>query len=254
MWIKGTIVLRILVPIAVLIIVIPILWNSVSNLQQLDQEKENAKQIWIPHFQYVIQTCVNATGITLDNCKQSINLEMQSCSFYDNPSVCNDPRINQIMTSTAQTVIVPPSTNFVTYTNNQFGFSIDYPSNWVIDNSLPDGNIGLKDKMVAPNFLVEIKPMQNTGSSFDQLVSSYLSQAGVAGYPITVQSQDKITIGNKEAYRIQYAEPIGSTTCNNEDYIISDGQVVPVISFNNCDENLYASFLPTFDKMVSTFR
>ncbi|MGB6464387.1 MAG: hypothetical protein WBF38_09220 [Nitrosotalea sp.] len=133
-------------------------------------------------------------------------------------------------------------------------FSIDYPSNWVIDNNLPDGNIGLKDKLVAPNFLVEIQTMQNTDSSFDQLVSSYLSQAGVTGYPITVQSQDKITIGNKEAYRIQYTEPIGSTTCKNEDYAINDGQIVPIISFNNCDENSYASFLPIFDKMVSTFR
>ena len=96
--------------------------------------------------------------------------------------------------------------------------------------------------------------MQNTGSSFDQIVNSYVSQAGVTGYPITVQSQDKITIGNKEAYRIQYTEPIGSATCKNEDYIINDDQVIPVISFNNCDENSYTSFLPTFDKMVSTFR
>jgi hypothetical protein len=181
-------------------------------------------------------------------------LEMQSCSFYDNPSVCNDPRINQIMTSTTQTVVVLPSTNFVIYTNNQLGFSINYPSNWVIDNNLPDGNMGLKDKMNAPNFLVEIKPMQNTGGSFDQIVHTYASQAGIVGYPVTVQSQDKVTIGNKEAYRIQYSETIGSATCKDEDYVINNGQFVLAISFNNCDENSYSNFLPTYESMVSTFR
>ena len=155
-------------------------------------------------------------------------MEMQSCSFYDNPSVCSDPRIDRIMTSTAQTVIVAPSTNFVTYTNNQYGFSIDYPSNWVINNK-PDGNVGLEDKLIAPNFLVKVKTIQNTGSSFDQIASTYVNQGGIEGFPITVQSQDNVTIGNKEAYRIQYSEPTVSTSCRNEDYLINDGQFVHVI-------------------------
>lgn len=254
---KIVIIAGIIVPIVIIIIALPIFLNSVSNLQQINQEKENGKAIWVPHFQYVIQTCENATGITLDNCKQSIKLEMQSCSFYDDPSVCNDPRINQIMTSTAQTVIVIPSTNFVTYTSNQFGFSIDYPSNWVIDNNLPDGGIGLKDKMIMPNVLFEIKQIQNNGNSFDYMVNKYVSEAGVINnnsYPITLESQDKVKIGNKDAYRLKYTETIGNVVCQDEDFVINDGSFVPVISYNSCDANLFAQFSPTYEELVSTFR
>jgi hypothetical protein len=251
---KLIMVTRIVVPVIIIIIVVPIFVNSASNLQQINQEKESSKQIFIPQFQNVLGNCTNTTGIGLSQCKEMISSLQSQCSFYDNPSICSDSRINQIMKSNAQTIIVTPSTSLVTYTNNQLGFSIDYPSNWVIDNNLPDGGIGLKDKMVAPNVSFEIKQMQNTSSSFDSVASTYVNQAGVAGYPITLQSKYKVTIGNKDAYKIQYTETIGSDTCKNEDYIINDGSFVPVISYNSCDNNLFSQFLPTYENVVSTFR
>lgn len=246
-------VIGIVIPIIILIIAVPIFLNSASKLQQINQEKENAKPSFISNFEQVLGDCSTMTGKGLDNCKQIIPLLQQQCSFNDNPPVCNDPRINEIMTSTTQTVIAPASTNFITYTNSQFGFSINYPSNWVVDNNLPDGGIGLKDKMNAPNVLVEIKPMQNTGS-FDSAVSTYINQVGVAGYPVTLQSQVKSAIKDKEAYRIQYDQTIGNTVCQSEDYVINGGQYVSIISYDNCDANLFSQFLPTYETMVSTFR
>jgi len=242
------------IPIIILVISVPIFINSASNLQQINQEKENSKPWFISQFQNVLGNCTGTTGLTLNNCKQTIPMLQQQCGFNDNPSVCSDPRINEIMTSTAQTVITLSSTNFITYTDKQFGFSIDYPSNWVVDNvNFPSGSIGIKNKMNAPDVLVGIKSMPNTGS-FDSAVNTYINNAGVAGYPIVLQSQTKTTIKDKEAYRIQYTEKIGDTTCQNEDYAINGGLYVSVISFDNCDANLFSQFLPTYENMVSTFR
>jgi hypothetical protein len=142
---------------------------------------------------------------------------------------------------------------FTTYTNKNFGFSIDYPRDWVIDENLPNGNIGIKDRMVQPNAVFEITQMQNAGS-FDTTVSTYIKQVGVAGYPIILQSQVKSAIKDKEAYRIQYTETIGNSVCNNEDYVINGGDFVTTIKFGNCDQDHYRQFLPTFEKIVSTFR
>lgn len=244
----------IVIPIIILIIAVPIFFNSASNLQQINQEKENSKPFFISQFEQVLSDCSKMTGMGLTNCKQTIPLLQQQCSFNNNPSVCSDPRINEIMTSTAQTVIAPASTNFTTYTDKQFAFSIDYPSNWVVDNvNFPFGSIGIKDKMNAPDILVGIKSMPNTGS-FDSAVNVYINNAGVSGYPIVLQSQTKTTIKDKEAYRIQYTEKIGDTICQNEDYAINGGLYVSIISFDNCDANLFSQFLPTYESMVSTFR
>jgi hypothetical protein len=251
---KGIIITGIIVPIVILILIIPILINSVSNLQQNNQEKENAKKIFIPEFVKALDDCYNITGTMIDPCKEHINFLQSECNFYDNPPVCGDIRIDKIKSATYTNVIIPPSTDFLTYTNNQYGFSINYPSNWIIDNNLPDGNIGLKDKMSAPNVLFEIKQIQNTGGSFDGIVNTYINQAGVAGYPITLQSKDKVIIGNKDAYKIQYTETIGSVTCKNEDYVINNGSFLPVIRYNSCDTNLFSQFLPIYESIVNTFR
>jgi hypothetical protein len=251
---KTTVIFSIIFSIVILIIVIPIFWNSVSNLQQVNQEKESSEPAFVSLFLNNLGNCTGTTGDTLDNCKQSISSLQAQCNFYNNPPVCNDPRIPQILTSTAQTVIAQPSANFVTYTNSQYGFSIDYPSNWVIDNNLPDGSIGLKDKMISPDVLFEIKQMPSVQGSFDTFVKGYINQAGIPGYAVTLQSQDKVTVGNKDAYKIQYIETIGSSTCKYEDYVINDGSFAPVISYNNCDTNVFAQFLPTYERVVSTFR
>lgn len=223
-------------------------------MQQINQDKENSKPLFISQLEQVLGDCSKMTGVGLANCKQTIPLLQQQCSFYGNPSICTDPRINEIMSSQAQTMVAQPSTIFTTYTDKQFGFSIDYPSNWVVDNvNFPFGSIGFKDQMNTPNIIIKIKSILNSGS-FDSTVNAYVNNAGVAGYPITLQSQDKTSIKNKEAYRIQYTEKIGDTLCQSEDYAINAGMYVSIISFDNCDENLFSQFRPIYENIVSTFR
>jgi len=92
-------IVSILISIIVLIIAIPIFANSASNLQQINQQKDNSKPSFISQFNQVLGDCSTMIGGALANCKQTIPMLQQQCSFYDNPTVCNDPRINQIMSS-----------------------------------------------------------------------------------------------------------------------------------------------------------
>lgn len=92
-------IIAIAIPIVILVISVLIFMNSASNLQQINQEKENSKPLFISHFDQVLGDCSKMTGVGLTNCKQILPLLQQQCSFYDNPQICNDPRIDEIMTS-----------------------------------------------------------------------------------------------------------------------------------------------------------
>lgn len=252
-------ILGIAIPIVILVISIPILLNSTSNLIQNNQQLTNIAQTEASYLENDITRCYNTTGQSLTDCKQQITSEKAlACSNpVSNSPVCSDPRINQILSANTPNPIFAQPTSFITYTNNESGFSIDYPSDWVADENPVYGIVGIKDKMNAPDVLFEIKQIQSNGNSFDYMASKYVSEAGAVNgnnYPINLQSQDKVTIDNKDAYRIDYTMTIGSAICNNEDYLTNVGNFVIVISFNSCDPDIYKQFLSTYEKVVSTFR
>lgn len=223
-----------------------------------NQELTNITQTETSYLEEDINRCYNATGQYLNDCKEQINSEkVLACgNSMSNSPVCSDPRINQILSANTPNPIFAQPTSFTTYTNSGLGFSIDYPSDWVADENPAYGIVGIKDKMNAPDVLFEIKQMQSNGNSFDYMISKYVSESGVVNgnnYPINLQSKDKVTIDNKDAYRIDYTMTIGSAICNNEDYLINGGDFVTVISFDNCDHDIYEQFLSTYEKVVSTF-
>lgn len=252
---RTKLIVGITIPVVIILIMIPIASSS-TNLMQLGQQSE--KTTFISKFSKTLDNCSGALGLNLSNCKQAIGSLQSQCTFYGNPAVCTDPRIDRTITAKTANLANAKPTNFTTYTSNKFGFSIAYPSDWATSEYPPYWNetriVNFTDNQQTPDAMFVIKERHNNDDSFKNVVTSYLLAAGVSGYPINLQSEDKVTIGNKEAYRIQYVQPIGSAKCKYEDYAINDGKFVPIISFSDCDEDAFEQFLPTYETMVSTFR
>lgn len=243
------------IPIAIIIILIPI-ESSSTNFFQLNSG--NSQQIFVSRFDNMLDKCTTTTGLALSNCKQSIGFLETQCELHNNPPVCNDSRINGIITANIPRVKIQNSTNFTTYTSTKFGFSIDYPSDWQ-SYEYPqywNGTLiaNFTDKQQDPNVMFVIKEWHNTGEPFKDVISKYLNDTAVSEYPIKLQSQDKVVLSNKEAYRIQYTQTLGDVSCWYEDYAINDGEFVPIIGFSHCDEATFKQFLPVYEKMVSTFK
>jgi len=248
-------VLAIGIPIVIIAILIPI-ESSSTNLFQFNHG--NSQQIFVSRFNNILEKCTTATGLALSNCKQSIgSLEVQ-CELYNHPPICNDSRINGIISSYTPHIKIQNSSNFTTYTSTKFGFSIDYPNDWVSYEYPQYWNETLianfTDKQQDPNVIFVIKEWHNTGESFKDVTSKYLNDTAVPGFPIKLQSQDKVLLANKETYRIQYTQTLGDISCWYEDYAIDDGEFVPIISFSHCDEATFKQFLPIYEKIVSTFK
>lgn len=252
---KIVIGIAIAISISIIVILIPISSNE-TNLSLLSED--NSKRVFISQFDKVLNQCSSATGLALSNCKMLIGSLQSKCPLFHVPSVCNDSRINGTINTKSVGLIIQNSTNFTTYSSSKFGFSINYPSNWISSEYPPYWNetliVNFTDNQNSPNALILIKESHNTNDSFQNVVSKYMNGTGVSGYPINIQSKDKVMIGNKEANKIQYSQSIGSVTCKYEDFVINTGEFVPIISFSNCDEDSFEQFLPTYETIVTTFK
>ena len=259
---RRKIIIGIAIPVLIIIITMSFSFSHPPpDLIPINEQMPTDKETLVSSFEKELNDCSNATGYVLSNCQNVIDILRMKCSSFGNPDVCNDPRINKIDFTFAnlnQTFSQPAS--FTTYTNSQFGFSIDYPSNWaVIGPADLSGNgngivafINNKPTPTIVEFII-IK-IDSNGTSFENLVGQYRSEVNDSVHPITLHSQDKVTIGNSEAYRLHFTQTFGLVVCNSESYIINDDKFVPVISFGSCYQDVYKQFLPTFDKVVSTFR
>jgi hypothetical protein len=167
--------------------------------------------------------------------------------------------LDKVMSATTLNLSSSVPSSFTTHTNSKFDFSVDYPSDWSAIDYPPTWDemriVNFTENQESPNVLFVVKEdHSNAGDTFDNVVHKYLQGAGLAGYPINIQTQNKVTIGNRAAYQIKYSQSIGSAVCTYEDYPINGGEFVPIISFSSCDENVFKHFMPIFEKMVSTFK
>lgn len=91
-------IIGIVIPLVILAIAIPVFVTSLSQSISLGQDKENSKPVFVSMFQQILDHCT-ASGINDPNCKDSVQRVQKECSFYDNPPICSDSRINQILNS-----------------------------------------------------------------------------------------------------------------------------------------------------------
>jgi len=98
----------IIISIIILVISIPLAMMSVSNLIENEEERqrsiEQAKPSFIDAFEATLELCENSKGMEtegdimkMDICRQQLQFNLERCSRYGNPPICNDPRIKEFL-------------------------------------------------------------------------------------------------------------------------------------------------------------
>src|SRR3972149_1231119 len=174
---------RIIITAIVLVIGFSLIVNSLIGIQNVNRDIDEARPYFEEGVSIIFGTCRDALNLEdyniLEICHEQPKKQLEFCSFYGNPPVCNDPIIKevelQIKSSSKPTLkelVIDASTiELLTYTNNEFSFSIDYPANWVIDEEMPYSKFGnyivaFKDKPSYPDVFFSVKAGHMKDSSF----------------------------------------------------------------------------------------
>ena len=261
------------VVVAIVIIVISMLVaaNSLNNLNKLNEEIEEAKPYFEETMQIIFDMCNDVINLKdydlLLTCKEQINSRLESCGFYGNPSVCSDPIIKQVDSEIQllsknlpqEEIFDASSINLITYTNTKYHFSLNYPENWVVDETVDSSKFGtkivaFKDRQSYPKVSFYVEEKENTGNSFDVFFSKYKGEIG-GGYAVNIKSEKKIFIGNLEAYELDYVTFIGKQECLSKEYVIDGGgSFVPILDWDACTKEHYEKYLPLIQRIAQTFR
>jgi hypothetical protein len=144
------------------------------------------------------------------------------------------------------------TTNFLTYTNTDLGFTIKYPSGWTVENAdtithvVPGIVFSSSDKSY--RVLVEVQDMG--GASFNDL-STYFSQHTSEGDRLLEFNSNNYLLSGHPAFRTITIESLGSVDMKAYGTVVADKGYV--INFITTAER-FPIFLQTAQPMIDSFQ
>ena len=140
-----------------------------------------------------------------------------------------------------------PVGTWSTYSSSAYGFSIEYPSNWVqrVD---PGDAIVVFDHPSIPGVITVSS--DSLGGSLASYVESY--KQNLSDQQVEVVSEENIVVNGMEAYKIVEQGPTSWGTMKGVDALIkTDGQVFIVAGIIR--EDVYTTYESTFEHVINSF-
>ena len=143
-----------------------------------------------------------------------------------------------------------------TYHNEEYGFSIEPPSGWTVNES------GLMETAVifygpiGENFAVDfaIKVLDAAGMTLNEVVNADKQNASLSLTNFTLLSEQSRIIDNIDAYEIVYTFTLEEFDVKSKAvYLLKDDRVY-AIDFAAIPPGNYDEYLPTFEASVETFK
>ena len=210
--------------------------------------------------------------------KETIKKDLEDCDYYGNPPICKDTRIEKIMSmkptpytqiSELAEVKNPTRVPVKTYTNVGYNFSIDYPAHWdsreISSSYFPEEIVRFSDndetKFGLPSFL--LKKDNNEFVTHFESVQAYkksLEQFSIGLGKITIDSENKMTINDVDAYELKYkikmqvSESAKPNYCDGTAFVFDTIQNNLIFEYLTCENPLYYDFVPIFERMAQSFK
>ena len=161
------------------------------------------------------------------------------------------------------------STTFLTYNNSKLNFSIQYPSNWEVNerkfNSELENissTIEIKSSFEGPQdlvqeqFIISLNRLQEN-ITFNEYIDNALNQFKNEYRDFKLISNNSTMIDNHNGRKLSYSyiagvDPLSIKLIMNH-YIISDGNKVYVLSFGTPPDKYY-EYLSIIQKMINSFK
>jgi len=186
-------------------------------------------------------------------------------SLFSIGSASTDGDILRFKLRTTQLLI--SDDNNLTYRNDTFSFKIDYPPTWKVIENNPDSPLSVQNVVVnfysppehSSDFFSEnlgisaTKLNESEIKSLDGLVevlTPYYNEIFGVRQPLSSQ---EVVLGGNPAKKITFSYDLfGKKVENTQIFSIESGYVY-VINYL-CEESSCSTYLPTFNKMVDSFR
>ncbi|HEY6165723.1 MAG TPA: PsbP-related protein [Nitrososphaeraceae archaeon] len=170
--------------------------------------------------------------------------------MIDSLFIINPPRQPQTTTTTPL--------SFTTYSNSDFGISIQYPSNWQVNQNMTSGTI----EFAAPrHFFLESVPAARlaiVGQPFNLHSAVDVVNNRISNWQTTLQGfhivqRDNITLSGNPAQKIVYTftDPITGPTKSVSVFAIKN-RIVYHFGLGVSPQS-YSSYLPIINKMIDSF-
>jgi serine/threonine-protein kinase len=166
--------------------------------------------------------------------------------------------------SLSQNILSQAQTEFLTYENKDFGFTIQYPSDWtkVEESTSKSSNVNIVASFVKRNGsqlkteadlyirIEEFLGKDITLEKFAQLQKAYTSSL----LAVSSFNESKTIIGNKSALQIEYDfKGFGGTVRHGINSLIINDDIGYSIVFT-ADKEKYDKYLPIGQKMIDSFQ
>jgi hypothetical protein len=185
----------------------------------------------------------------------------------DVPTLEPIPDIDAVAPTFAPIIGLPPSDEWITYTNKEFGFSFEYPSNWIIEATVKSKN------SVIPGYGLIVRNYEDLPTKEDKTIEQLKIDIG-AGRTLpdsipdltawAVQHLDSKVIGSESIFS---ATPIENLVIDGVPAVrwTQTAEMIPqgnVIVGLVKDNKLYvfsaypatSKYISTFDRIVSSFQ
>ena len=164
---------------------------------------------------------------------------------------------------------IQDGSNFMNYTNPQYGFSLLYPSSWVNEEIPPGANLTYLISFNPPptefrEFVyvyMAVKNLTSQNTSLGQFADqeiNFLEKRPAATSPIedmgvrTILESELTTIaGNTPAHKVVYSEKVSGTLSKITEIYAINGDKGYILSYV-ADTAIYEKYLPIVQKMIGS--
>ncbi|MCL5770725.1 MAG: hypothetical protein M1479_00405 [Actinobacteria bacterium] len=148
------------------------------------------------------------------------------------------------------------ASQFVTYTDKENGFSIDYPDNWHIETpSKPlELKVSIYEKKVGLNPVgIMVGKYQAPGYDLESFIEFRKDFLSDTSEDYAYISTEQLTINGITAIKHFYAETVGPTTYEIVEVCLIDNETGWIVRFNS-PEKSFDSYKTIYDTAFNSFR
>jgi PsbP len=156
-----------------------------------------------------------------------------------------------------QIAIGQPNTSFIPYTNNELGFTVEYPSTWIVSAAPSSPFVFIDAPEVDAHFWIKVNQseMQTLKEIADKTVNDLTNVEVNTPYMLVeVNTANYYLAGHRAAKVIAVGTPLNGTYeekwVNIQAFI--DGKLYEVLSIAKSAQ--YPEFEPIFQHMLESFR